>query len=713
MLIHVVLHLLRHQYCEINIFQLILMNKLQENTNYSYSITKILTNEMNDELNSDNNVNERKKDDWSIDVNVISNYNFNLGVPSFVRLFVIRRIIVKYINYTNNKQRSTESLMKKLAKSFTNSKNKNPTPNETFIKQLVTVFNGNDSDSVKIKKLATFILTRLINDGIKMYMKKWYNEREQSNVIEEIFNKIILKQFAKEYNELITYKTNNNAYDINENDYFYQDLVFSSIDLMPEIFQYLEWGEDFKQDLLQCSLVNSDWFYHVWNVNSVYKLDLEPLVEQTLKCQHNEDSTVTRLWQRLIHAKSLRLLRASTDVIEKSSPLLVNKLCMLRKIEKVHISIKPNMMDLNMLKTIMSKCSKRITYCRIWITPFDKENELSPLKLANARKIEIDDLYFYRIWTNKCRELNLTCRKSVSKDWCEFVIKNCDCSSVRNLILCGIKFDNQSINESTLKQLASKFVNLRQLKIEFSWAVDENVLIFWQLLHSIVLKNNVKVELNVFSLDSESLSQLNKMIENRDVKISKLTLTLWCSSTDIMDWVKQRDSCDLNHLVIGSRMIFNEMMKLFKQVSLKSISIVEIDGTDNWSDLNDFLGLNVIVENELFVIVNIRENLSFGGYGDDKFSPLFDLFCKNIIKLLAQQIPFDIKIKLSGYKQLYNSCLLIYSPYFENNQFLSKYNKPKCNVNHSCLPRVQPLVYLSDNVDYVLMRATNVQYWGN
>ena len=127
-----------------------------------------------------------------------------------------------------------------------------------------------------------------------MYMKKWYNEREQSNVIEAIFNQVILKRFEKKYNQTISYNTN-------ENDTAYQDLVFQSSDLMSEAFQYLEWGWNFHKDLFSCSVVNSDWFYHVWNVNSVYKINSRKLIHHTLNSKENEDTVVTRGWQRLIN----------------------------------------------------------------------------------------------------------------------------------------------------------------------------------------------------------------------------------------------------------------------------------------------------------------------------------------------------------------------------------------------------------------------------
>ena len=477
-------------------------------------ISQTFTSEMDSESNGNNN--EKKKDDWSSDVNVMSHYSYNLVVPSFVRLFVIRRIIIKYINTANKKQRSNESFVKQLLNSFTNS-NKKQTPNKTFIVELV----NNAFDNVEIKQTANFILSRLINDGIKMYMNQWYNERQQCNIIEQIFDKIILKQLEKEHNELIAYKIDdNNNNNINNRKNIYQNWVFHSSDLMTEIFQYLEWGKNFHIDL-----VNSTWFYHAWNVNSVYKVDLGQSIDQTLRYKHkeNQESNVTRLWQRLIHAKYLCCHVNSMSIDDKKPPrlqlsqLLFNKLSMLKRIEKVEIT--SDSTNWKILKAIMSNCKESITYCDIKMNDkLNRENGLSPLKLPNVRSIVIRDVYFHRIWTNKCRKLKLNVG-NISKDWCQFVIKNCDCSSVNNLTLYKISF-NESINESILEQLASKFISLKRLKIiiDFTWGVDKNVLIFWQLLNLIVVKNNSTVELEVAMIKTGAL---DKVIKNTNVRISK------------------------------------------------------------------------------------------------------------------------------------------------------------------------------------------------
>ena len=120
---------------------------------------------MNGEWNDNNG-----DDWWSIDTK-----DYNLAVPSFVILFVIGKIIVKSTHNSNKKQMTNKLLMK----------------------QLVNVlFNCHNIFHVEMKIL-------LINSGIKMSINKWYNEKTQCNMIEEIFNKIIFSQFETQCYQLI------------------------------------------------------------------------------------------------------------------------------------------------------------------------------------------------------------------------------------------------------------------------------------------------------------------------------------------------------------------------------------------------------------------------------------------------------------------------------------------------------------------------------
>ena len=160
------------------------------------------------------------------------------------------------------------------------------------------------------------------------------------------------------------------------------------------------------------------------------------------------------------------------------------------------------------------------------------------------------------------------------------------------------------------------------------------------------------------------------------MRISKLTMAH--NSDDEIDWIKERDGFGLNYVCIGNN-TFEQMIKLFKEVSFKSIHVVKINGDDaNLTDLNDLLGLNVIVEKGLCIIVNAYVNTEDHDADeayDDTLLQLFIVLCQNIIKLFGEKIPIDIQIEFETTKnynkKLYDLCLPKYLLYFQNEEFLS------------------------------------------
>ena len=62
------------------------------------------------------------------------------------------------------------------------------------------------------------------------------------------------------------------------------------------------------------------------------------------------------------------------------------------------------------------------------------------LKLLNAKRILIQaywkpGLYFHWSFSSKCKELELRCIHNIDKKWCDFIINNCDCSGIKNLVV--------------------------------------------------------------------------------------------------------------------------------------------------------------------------------------------------------------------------------------------------------------------------------------
>ena len=88
-------------------------------------------------------------------------------------------------------------------------------------------------------------------------MSEWYDDKQDSVIIEMIFNQIILNKFKAEYISLMDYNYSSYSYN------YYQNLVFKTSDLMYNIFQYLQCNKHFNGDLFNASLVNSYWLYYI------------------------------------------------------------------------------------------------------------------------------------------------------------------------------------------------------------------------------------------------------------------------------------------------------------------------------------------------------------------------------------------------------------------------------------------------------------------
>ena len=642
------------------------------------------TNDNSNDLDKEKRIQE-SKDDWVINDNdnVNSENGISIEAPSFIRLFVIRRIIDKYIKNNKEKKKKTK---------------------EEIIKQLSNVF----KDDKQNQLLVINIVTRLIDDGIKKYMSKYYNEKEQANIIEDIFNKIILNKFKQEYNKMIKCGINN---EITNN--FYQHLLFNSSDLMNQIFQYLEWGEWLDGDLFECSLVSSHWLYHVWNVNSVYHIDLCMLIED----DGDNKQKWTRIWQRLYNVKSI-YINFDTHADDSKVEAMVNKLSVFRKIEKVDV-VGP---DVSPVMRIMSRCKDTIKSCRIKIRAYFSHlscfEEPSPLRLPKAQYVEIGDLFFHRGWTNECTQLKLSELDNINKDWCKFVIENCDCSNVTTLTLYNVTFDDKSINEVILKQLGSKFCNIKTLEISIFFNVDDNVLLLWQLLKPIISKNKTQVKLEVDFLTPDQEILLSKRMDEKDLKIDKLIIGDIRSYDDIK-FIRERDNGHLNHLAIEQAISISQTQKLLDEWKCQSITTFEWKtrasySINNMNFVNSLLKWKMITEKQIFVIVDVYGN--YNKFGDcDAYLSSFKQLYENVYQLFVQQIALDIKIKLKGVQDsaVFSSYLSLYSSYFRTAQFLSQYNSPKCNSN-LCLPRDKPYTYFyihgsQKGAKFFVFSASNVQ----
>lgn len=551
---------------------------------------------------TENDVKQKAEtDDWSIDT--ISSDTIKLPVPSFIRLFMIHRI-----------------LCKKLA-------NKNDDAYQSLLSALTTVLDDSDE-----KKIGEDIVTRLIQSGIKSYMEKYYNEKEQSQLIESIMTKVIFKQFSNEYEKEIYY--------INENeDKPYQEIVFNTNDIMSKTFQFVAFDH-----LRKCSLVSSHWLYHTWNINSVYHVNVSKLIVQTTKCQFEniDECNITRAWQRIVNARSLYFdltykykFKVHWDSLLSIgiNLMVLNKLSLLGNIERLNGRCKEN--QILLLQTVLKKCQNKIEALLFQIG--DRRGDvtfgISPLKLINVETISFCGAYFHMQWTNNCQELIIDRQRNIPNDWCDYIVKNCDCTGIKTLHMRSLTF-NKSIDKSSLEKLAQKFINLTKLQISFWNTSDESVFLLWKLLNPIISKNSGIVELKTSHWFREnSYILLNDVISQAKLKVNKFHFGVGNSSSSI--WNPQfkciqktlgtamPESC-LEYIRIDNWQVnghqlavmvndFETNYKVSYVKTFKALKVLEIEDFLNFTTacstiklVTQFLSLSIIFEKHLFIIANFK-----------------------------------------------------------------------------------------------------------
>ena len=408
----------------------------------------------------------------------------------------------------------------------------------------------------------------------------------------------------------------------------------------------------------------------------------------------------TRMWQRLHKVKCIHLYFVA---MSREAATIVNKLSSLRKFDKLEVFVGDDTVDkcMSLLMPIMSGCKNRIEYCRIHVQISRNRNRSlhleapSSLRLPKAQYVEICDSVFYRQWTNECTQLKLSRIYNINKDWCKFVIENCDCSNITKLILDKARFDVSSIYKVILKQLALQFCNLKTLKIEIDHddTFYHKVLLFWQLLKPIISKNQTKVELTMGYFGTEhGYSLLCQRMDEKYLKIDKLIISHIHSSDAVNSAIKflqERDARGLNHLVIEHPISRKQASQLLDELKCKSITAFELKD-HNFQFANELLEWKMIVEKQIFVIIDV-DGCHWSYHSNDAVLSLLEQLYQKILQLFVKQIAFDIKIEFNEIMDstVFDSHLSLYSSYFENSEFLSKYNLPNCNNNNNlCLRKM-------------------------
>ena len=665
------------------------------------------------------------------------NFSYKIDIPRFIQTFIIHRILGDFICIDNDISDNIIDI-----------------DENRKIKNLITsVFdNSIDLDT----KLDIFGALRwCIYLDLNTYIQ--LEAATTRTPVEMIFHQIILKKFAKEYNELISYPINTPK-DYKNSKY----LVFNLTDVMCHIFHYLklklEYDNydkefEFSGDLVSCSLVNSYWMYQAWNLNAIFDADLTLLVKKTInytkKWSKKREYNMSRIWQRFSHAKSISFsINNIPNIVALSK-----KLAMLKSYNQLNVSFGNYETMQSVLasfeSTRLKQCTIRVnqaTASKLNRLNWNKNNQfnLSPLVLMNARYINVD-INFYAVWGRKCNELVVK-YQNINKQWCQFVFDYCDCSNIEKFSLCGT-FDARSIDESVLKQLVNKLPNIKEFTILIKSSIDKNVLLFWQLLTQTILKkNNGKSKLHIEKLRENDFGVLQETIKERHLYSTLEKLSISIQPSDWNDvyfkFIQEMDHKGLKQLKIYNYgVIINQyrrrkknidpfhalIMVLMLRLSFESINVLEFERIEpNSSDirnifnyryryteyLESILGSRIIIQKNLFLIV---DSTIVCTQEDTMHISLIDVLSQHLVNLISKQIPIDIKITFKEIdKRSFQKCEFKFTESILASSCVSdcQYKEPKCHNNKLCVPRSRILACFrkKEEDSCAILVVSNVEY---
>ena len=324
------------------------------------------------------------------------------------------------------------------------------------------LFNNDESDQ---QQQATKIMTALIKMPINKYIVEKYKNNE-SAIVSLLYTKMMGK-YPNEYQSIISFDKNcipnsttststiTNTSNIKESRY-YENKLFNQSDLAPQIFQYLLWNE-----LNNCCLVNSVWLYHGYDVNSLCYLDLLKLAE----CHHNIDrlsskmtqvqeqqhksensknetsslatttsnnnerkkegkekeclcleSSFDRCLQRVVKVKKIHYFAWRQEFEITDSFVEIYKSLNLHNLESIDIVLRRHTGSQKEFVNEICHHVSNVKYFALglWIVGYKSQlsveieeitNNMSPVYLNNAEKVELEGLLIPVILTNKCKSL--------------------------------------------------------------------------------------------------------------------------------------------------------------------------------------------------------------------------------------------------------------------------------------------------------------------
>ena len=339
-------------------------------------------------------------------------------VPNFVRLFVLNRILVF-------KPGIVENMLTQVNKTITNKKH---------------------------QMIICSIINFLYKNGIKSFMNEYYNEIEQSLIIDIIFDKIILKLFDFAFQKKIIYYSSNESKHISN--------VFNTTDLICLIFQFVY--QTFN-DCQNTSLVCSYWMYYSFDTKS------HNLHYNNNNVPYNGDSTLPTIQMQIkqfyqCNAKSLKIDLKYYMLLDLNQNIL-SHVEMFKNIEIIDIKCMGH--HLKVIELIVKNCGNNIKSFKSDV--FDGPIKLPILKLPNVKSIEMNNLCLPIIFSNKCEKLTIKSIPNLSHKWFKFLFENCDCTNLKEIKLEQVTFDTKYTSDKIMKnylvKVAKKLINLQSLDI--------------------------------------------------------------------------------------------------------------------------------------------------------------------------------------------------------------------------------------------------------
>ena len=711
-----------------------------------------------------------QRNDWHVCIDDYTTKKHDqLNPLTFVHLFIIHRLLVKH---EVTVEQFTSHMKDKMLQ----------TTSVTLCSELINIgireymkthpyIGHNESDSILIKQMFDTAVNKFSTQYAHVTTYNWHsckhssNDSTSINIIDNIDTKDTDTNITnRNTKNTIEHKNNNekNKNNYNQNNNFnntqsqktkmstldknWQAKLFNTSDLMYLIFHFLDydasWSNNYLDgDLLNCSLVCSYWFYHVFNPKAIYHITISGKSLQLMNKDNSEMNNMIkykRVWMRFINVRSVYLsFGDKTSKHWKPHSLFLEILSSWRNVAIISGQCYSKQMP--MVQVIMNNCREKIEKYELEILS-SKMDVLSPLKLINAKYIYIYSWYFDIIWSKICEILKLS-QVSVDQEWCNMVINKCDCNGIKSLELNDVFFDLSSVFKKDqrlkiLRQLAQKFVNLVHLKMILYKSCEQDVLIFWRMLAEIVEKNkggtveltiqlkgnpnyrilNRAMKLDVNLKDSPALGIKNSD-KNVNVYIDELVVhcdEYWQWYLDMYDCLKSMiTNKNLKHLYIktwgdekckglSSIIDFIKQSYLKQKIhqstatgtmatfdSLQCIQIESLYGSWNANDainvIIDLLNLDIINHGGIFVQLNAIIDGKYNSKLNLSFKQRLDTFYNLVKRLISKQIPISIMLAISG---------IIDAKFDESIYILlsninhATYQPPKCNQYCSPLDQI-------------------------